>query len=67
MVLVNSQRKGASAEREVAALIAIEKYRDNYDLIFGGAKKPDDSDKVGTIDRVVKQITDGANVPPGGI
>ena len=66
--MVNSQRKGASAEREVAALIAIEKYRDNYDLIFGGTKKPDDSDKkVGQIDRVSKQITDGAIVPPGGI
>ena len=43
------------------------KYRDGYDLIFGGTKKPDDSDKkVGQIDRVSKQITDGAIVPPGG-
>ena len=64
--MINSQRKGASAEREVAALIAIEKYRDNYDLIFGGIKKPDVSDKVGKIDRAVKQITGRTIVPRGG-
>jgi len=46
---------------------ATERFRDNYDLIFSGTKKPDDGDKkVGTIDRVVKQISDGAIVPPGG-
>jgi len=45
---------------------ATEKYRDNYDLIFGGTKKPDVSDKVGKIDRAVKQITGRTIVPRGG-
>jgi len=51
---------------KLPALIAIEKYRDNYDHIFGGTKKPDVSDKVGKIDRAVKQITCRTIVPRGG-